>query len=484
MANNSRENSNTIYNTIKTVAGIVFPLVSAPYILRVLQAENVGKISFGSSVISYFSLIASLGVYSYAIRECAKMREDRKALSRIASEIYTINMISTGIAYLALAIALVVFRPLHDYRLLIVIQSAMIVFSTIGTEWINTAVEDFRYITLRTVLMQVLSLLAMFIFIRRPEDYLLYAVIGLVSSSGSNLLNVFYRKKYCDIRLVRHPDLKKHLPPIILLFSMLISQTIYSNSDMTMLGLMQGDAQVGLYSTSVRIYNPVNTLVASIAWVVMPKLSAAFARKNYEEINRLVRYALNYIVVLGLPCITGINCITPQIITVLGGKEYLPAVTSLRILTLSLAFSFIGGWIGNIMMLPAGQEKICLRSGIFSAVLNVVLNLVLIPRFGLNAAAATTALSEFAGIIYKLPYIDKKIRLNGIAEVLVSPAAGCAAVIAVTSVVKCCTENAFLTLLMSIVFSVPVYASVLLLMKNQFFIDFIRPVINKIYKRT
>ena len=472
-------NKNAVFNTIKSICSIIYPLITFPYISRVLMRENVGKIDFGASIISYFSLIASLGVTTYAVRECAKVREDRSELSNMASQIFSINLFSTLIAYLALGVTLIVAKPLENYRLLICIQSASILFTTLGTDWINTAMEDFRYITVRTVAVQCLSIVLLFLFIHRPEDYLKYAVISVIASSGAYLINIPYRRKFCDIRFTRNLNLKKHLPPIFLLFAMILSQTIYCNSDMTMLGLMKDASEVGLYSTSVKIYNLVNTVIASVAWVVMPQLSENFAKKNYDEINRLLKYSLNFIIVLGLPCLAGLNVVTGAIIEVIAGRDFLGAVTSLHILTIALLCSFIGGWMGNMIMIPSGRDSVCLRAGIVSALINIILNLVLIPRYGLNGAATTTAISEFLGICIQIPYMDKNIRVHGIWNTLKGPVLGVIAIGLIGTVCTSVFQSSFVILAAAVLASAVVYLLILILVKNEFVMAFLAPVLHR-----
>lgn len=480
MSDKINVNKNAMFNTIKSISGIIYPLITFPYISRVLTAENVGKINFGNSIVSYFSLIASLGVTTYAVRECSKVREDRQQLSKTASQMLSINIFSTLIAYIALAITFVFARSLDSYRTLICIQSASIIFTTLGADWLNTAMEDFKFIAIRTVGMQVISLVLMFIFVQKPEDYMAYAVISIVASSGANIINIFYRRRFCRTRFTIQLDLKKHLPPILLLFSMILSQTIYCNSDITMLGLMKGDLEVGLYSTSVKIYNIINTVVASVVWVVMPQLSSGFAKKDYKEVNRLLKYSLNFIIVLGLPCLVGLNVITKPLLYVVAGEEYLGASTSLHILTVSLLFSFISGWIANMMMLPAGKEKICLVSGIISALLNVLLNLVLIPKWGLNAAAFTTATAEFVGIWIKRPFIDKQIKIDGFKEMIKAPIIGCIAITIIGITASKLISSSFFISFVTIGLSIVIYALILFMMKNEFFLGFVRPVLKKI----
>lgn len=480
MPGDKNVNKNIIFNMIKSLLGIIYPMITFPYISRVLMAENVGRINFGNSVISYFSLFASLGVTTYAVRECSKYRDNRKKLGEVASQIFSINILSTIIAYAALAVTLIIARNLDSYRTLICIQSATILFTTVGADWMNTAMEDFKFIAIRTMAMQVVSLLLMFLFVKKPEDYLLYALISVIASSGANIINIFYRRKYCRTRLTIHMDLRKHLPPVMMLFSLVLSQTIYTNSDTTILGLIRGDFEVGLYSTSVKMYNIVNTVVASVAWVVMPQLSEKFAKKNYAEINRLLKHSLNFIIVIGLPCIVGLNVITKEVICLLAGKEYLGAVTSLRILTIALACSYIGGWIGNMIMLPSGREKVALKASIISALVNVVLNLVFIPIWGLNAAAATTAAAEFVSLLICVRFIEKEIKIDKLGELLKAPVAGCTVIVVIGFMMKYFIHSEYLVAIVTPVFSVAIYVFILVTMKNEFFLGFVKPVVEKL----
>ena len=473
---------NTILNIVKTVFGIIYPLITFPYITRVLMAENIGKVNFGNSIVSYFSLIASLGITTYAIRECAKVRDNQEALNKTASQIFSINIISTLISYLALVITLIVAQPLENYRELICIQSGIILFTTLGADWINSAMEDFKYIAVRTIGMQLVSLVLMFIFVKTPEDYITYAIISVLASSGANVINIFYRRKYCQTRFTFNMDIKKHLPPILLMFSMILSQTIYTNSDTTILGLFRGDYEVGLYSTSVKIYHLVNTTIASVAWVVMPQLSAGFAKKDYQEVNKLLKYALNFIIVLGLPCIVGVNAIALPIIDLLAGSEFYGAVTALHILTITLSFSLLGGWFGNMIMLPAGREKICLLSCGISALVNIILNIMLIPSFGLNAAATTTAIAECIGLFILFHYRDRNIKVSNLKEMLKAPIMGSIGIVIVALIIRSFVNSYSLTCVVTIISSIMIYAMTLFFMKNEFAMSFLKPILNKIRK--
>lgn len=471
---------NTIYNIIKSMSSVVFPLVTFPYVSRVLGTENVGKINFSTSVISYISLIASLGITTYAVRECAKIRENKKDLNKLASQIFTINVLSTIFAFLVLLILLIIVKPLFNYRVLILINASTVLFTLLGTDWINTAMEDFKYITIRTFAFQLVSILLMFIFVRESEHYYRYAFITALSASGGNITNIFYRRKYCKISLVKEIEFKKHIKPILLVFSLILSQTIYCNSDVIILGLIKGDYQVGLYSVAVRIYTIVNTLVASVAFVVMPRMSNAFSRKDYLEINGLVRYAMDCVVVIGVPILVGIACIAPEVVEIIAGKEYAGAELALRILMISLMCSFFGGIVTNVILIPSGREKICLFASIVSACVNIILNFILIPKFGLYAAAATTALAEAVGLIIVSRKVEKKIRIDSYKDVFGGPILGCIGIALVTFLTKKLSFGLWLRTLIIVVSSVIIYVLALLLCKNKFIKEIIESITKKI----
>ncbi len=477
---NRNVKKNTIYSIIKSCSTVLFPLITFPYISRILLTENVGKVNFGASIVNYFSLIASLGVTTYAVRECAKVREDSTALTKNASQIISLNICTTIIAYLGLFVLLLTARPLFVYRQLIVIQSTVILFVTFGADWLNTAMEDFRFITIRTVSFQILALMLMFFFVRKPEHYMRYAIITVISSSGGNIINIFYRRRYCKTGFTIHMDLQHHLPPVLKLFAMLLSQQIFCSSDTTMLGLMRGDYEVGLYSTSVKIYNIINSLMASITWVVMPQLSCAFEQKNYHNINKLLRYSLNFILTLGVPCIIIMNLLASEIIEIAAGAEYLGAVDSLRILSITLAVSLIWGFVMNIILLPSGMDGICLKACVWSAAFNLVTNMILIPYFGLTAAASTTAVSQLIGLIICLCHVDQKLSLKNLRSVFYAPFfGGCVMAVAVFAVSDL-ISNLWLRVIIAVGIGSLLYFIIQIIMKNAIVVDILNTILRKL----
>lgn len=442
--------------------------------------ENVGKYNFSNTYISYFTLAASLGVTTYAVRECAKVKDSRETVSRVASEIFSINVCTMMISYAALFVSLILVSRLKEYRSLILILSSTVFFTIVGADWINTAFEDIRYITLRTFMFQAISLGLMFTIVRGKDDYVKYAMITAFSLCGANVLNVFYRRRFCDIKFVLHMNWRKHFPGIIMLFVMLFAQQIYCNSDITMLGIMRSNYEVGLYSLSVRIYTALTQVISSILWVLLPRLTERYVTKDYDSINDILNKALQYMIGLGLPCVVGGISLSRQIVILIGGINYGNAATSLRILLVALFMNLIGGsFIGNLILLSSNREKYFVISCVVAAVTNVGLNFVLIPIGGINAAAFTTLLSYAVIFVFLLPKVEKNIKLK-IKDAMYAPASGAILIGIICQIMIKFISNEFICLLLAVAFSVVGYAVVLYLFKYPLFQSILNSIITKL----
>lgn len=474
---------NSILNVIKTISSIIFPLITFPYISRVLQPDNVGKVNFGSSFVSYFSLIASLGITTYAIRECSAVRGDKKKLGEKASQIFSINVCTTIVAYVLLGLSLIFFRKLDSYRTLIIIQSTAILFTTWGADWLNSAMEDFKFITIRSIGFQFISLILMFILVHQPEDYLKYAAITVLSSCGANITNILYRRKYCTVRFTKDMHWQEHFTPILLLFVMILAQIIFSNADTTMLGLMKGDFEVGIYSTAHKMKNIIVQVVASLCWVVMPRMSYYFAEDDWNKINVMLKKVLSVMVTIGFPCVAGCVVLSSEIIQIVAGQQYSAASLPLVILMVFFIVDIFGGnFLGNMVCLPAKQEKVFMEACCFAAVVNVVLNYILIPYGGASAAAFTSGISAIVICVWLFVKKDKRVKLNYIWEVCKGPLIGSLLIVLFCVVVKIMLSNLLSKIIISICGSVLLYFLVLLLSHNELVIEVYRTVIKKIRK--
>ena len=466
---------NAVLNIIKTLSSILFPLITFPYISRVLQPENIGKINFSTSFITYFSLVASLGITTYAIRECALVRKEKEKLNLISSQIFSINVYTTIISYILLFISLIIFRKFDDYRVIIIIHSLTISFNTIGCEWLNTAMEDYKYITIRSVFFQILSLVLMFIFVRCPDDYIKYAIITVISSSGVNISNVLYRRKFGKIKFIKKPNFKKHFKPIVLLFVMLLAQNIFNSSDITMIGIFHGDYSVGLYSTSVKITNLIAQVVASLVWVILPKMSNLFESNDYAKINQILKKVFNVLLTIGIPCSVGTIVLSSELIEIIAGVDYVGAAFSLKILMISFIFNLIGQfYLGNMILLPSKKEKLFMILCCVSTIVNLILNLIFIPIYGINAAACTTMFSTFLLMIMLYLTKDKNIEFtfNDVAVSLINSLC----IVIIYLIVDLVISSLYIKVALNIILSGSIYLIILYLEKNELVMDVLKSI--------
>lgn len=468
---------NAILNGLRSVLNILFPIITFPYVSRVLLVKGIGIYNFSSSIVSYFSLIAGLGIGTYAIREGAKLRDNQGKISQFASQVFTINMCSTGLAYLLLFVCLLIFSKLHNYLSCILILSLSMFFGTIGTEWIYQIYEDYSYITIRSIIFQILSVILLFIFVRGPQDYLKYAVISVFSAVGSNVLNFIHARQYCRIRLVWHFDWKVHLGPIIILFFASIASMIYVNSDITLLGLMKDNYVVGIYSVSSKVYQIVKTLISAVLIVTVPRLAMLFGKQELNEYKNILSKLSNILVLLALPSSVGLFMLAREVVLIISGPKYLRSVNSLQILCFAYIFSILAWIMSDCVLIPAKREKYVLRSMSASAVLNIVINLLLIPSWSENAAAFSTVLAEMCMFAVNYYYAKDLVKDVFVSRTLlhtfISSIIGCVGIIVVCILCNYSFQSLIIKTIFSVGLSIIMYGAILVLLKNKFAISMI-----------
>ena len=471
---------NAFLNGLKTILSVIFPLITYPYAARVLQVENIGKVDFANSVVSYFVLIAGLGIATYAIREGARVRDSQTDLETFSCEMFSINLISAVISIIALVVVVIMVPRFHSYVALIAVQSLAIWGNLIGVTWLYSIVEDYVYITVRSLIVHFIALALLFIFVRDQNDYIFYAATTVVANAGANIFNYFHAKKYVKIRFTRKLNLKKHLTPIMIIFASTVTTTIYVNSDKTILGFLSDEFHVGLYSVSVNVYTVLKSCIAAVILVALPRLSNYLATGHRKEYEKTAIDIFKLFMMVLLPVVVGIFVTSDAVIEIIGGASYVEAVTSLRILSVSLAFSMIATYYTNAVLLPMQQEKIVLKGTIMSAILNIVLNFALIGTFKQNGAAFTTLLAEMFMCIYQYFYVRKVLRIKIQINYIVSLIVSCFGIIIVSVICDMFITSFFMNLLMKILVSVFVYIFVLLCFKNDTVLSMLNGIIKKI----
>ena len=474
---------NAFLNSFRSILNILFPLITFPYVSRKLTVEGIGIYNFSNSVVGYFLLIAALGIGTYAVREGAKYRDNKEKITQFSSEIFTINIFSTLFSYLLLFICLVTVPKLHNYLWCILIFSLQIFFTTIGTEWIYQIYEDYTYITVRSILFQILSIILLFIFVRGPKDYLNYAAITVFSAAGSNVLNFIHVRKYCRIHIIFHFNWKKHIAPIFILFAAGIANMIYVNSDITLLGLMKNDYVVGIYSVSSKVYGLIKTVISALLIVTIPRLALLFGKNQIKEYKNILSKLTNTLVVLALPASVGLFMLAKEVILMISGSNYLRAVNSLQILCFAYIFSILSWILSDCVLIPAKREKKVLISMTFSAVINIVFNVILIPFWDENAAAISTVLAEICMFILNYHYskdlVSDVFESRRLLQSFISSIVGCTGIIFICLVCNWTFQSLIFKTFFSVSLSIIIYGIILLVLKNDVALDILKKMKTK-----
>lgn len=467
---------NAILNGIKTLLQVVFPLITFPYAAKVLGVEQIGEYNFAYSIVSYFMLLASLGIYNYAVREGAALRSNREKISKFASQILEFNIISMIISYFILISLCLFWKALFDYSSLIMIISSNIVLTTFGCEWIYAIYEEYFYITIRGIVFQLLSMFVLFTCVHSSKDLVMYAISALISSSGYNILNIIGLRNKFDFKIQPLKLLKRHFIPIMLLFANSIATTIYVNSDTTILGLLTGNRSVGLYSVATKVYSIIKAVLASIIIVSIPQMSNFWALNKRNEFENLGNRILNSFLTIALPSMIGIYVLSDDIIRLIADETYLEASVALRILSIALLISVFNWFFQSSILIPSKNEKYVLYASCVAALLNVLLNFIFIPKFYQSGAAFTTLLAEGVSVIISGYSAKKIIRIRIKIRDVISLLLGCIFIVFYSNIIKIVLNKLFWRVGITIVGSCIGYFAILFLLKNTVIIDGIKKI--------
>ncbi len=474
---------NFVMNALLTMSSFIFPLITFPYVSRVLLPVGTGRVSFATSLISYFSMVAQLGIPTYGIRACAKVRDNREELTRTVHELLCINLIMDVLSYAVLGVALLFVPRLYDDRALYVIVSLTIVLTSIGMEWLYKALEQYTYITIRSIIFKFVALVAMFLLIHEQEDYVIYGGITILAASASNIFNFINVHKYIDLKPVGNYNLKQHLKPVGIFFAMSCATTIYTHMDTVMLGFMKTDEDVGYYHAAVRIKSILVSIVTSLGTVMLPRASYYVQNGYMTEFKRITQKALNFVFLIASPMLLYFILYAKQGVYFISGSAYTGSIIPMQIIMPTLLLIGITNILGFQILVPLGKEKMVLYSVITGAIVNITINAVLIPRFASSGAAIGTLVAEFVVLVVQYYTLKSSIAsaFKAIAYWKITMALVLGA-LASLWIIKIGFGN-FLTLLITTVLFFGVYGLVLLVTKEQLVMELMNQFIQKIKRR-
>ena len=389
---------NFVWHTVETVSAVLFPLIAFPYASRVIMADGIGQVQFYKSILNYVILLTSLGIPMYGIREIARVRDDAATMARTTAEILSLNLLLTLGGYVIVAVLCFTVGRIQGNLPLFLIMSTSVLLTALGCPWFFRGLEDFRFLTIRGLVVRVTALVFLFVFVRTRNDLLLYGVYSVAGALGGSLLSFFGMRGHGIGLAIRSGDLhiRQHLRPVLAVFAFNAAVTAYLNLDAVMLGFMNSNASVGYYTAATKVAFVLVTLVTSLSAVLLPRASYLVAQGQNEEFAGLSRKSYDVVLWSGFPLCAGVIVMASSIVRLFCGEGYIPSVLTLQILAPIIVVKGVGNMVGRQVLYPQGKIRMVTLCTSIGLAVNALLNLILIPRFEQNGAAVSTLISEFA----------------------------------------------------------------------------------------
>lgn len=401
---------NYILNLINTGTQMLFPLITFPYVCRVIEADGIGQINFFQSIISYISLFTCLGIPMYAIREIARDRSDVVQMNRTAMEILLLHSMLTLVGYAIVAILCLTVPQIQVNIPLFLILSLTIFFTAIGCEWFYQGIEDFKYITIRGLIIKTISVVLLFIFVKSKTDLLYYGCYTVFGVLGGNIFNFFRLRKYIHRENIIFSELhiKRHIKPVLKVFSFSVVTSIYLQLNTVLLGFLKNALAVGYFAAATKVMQMLLTMSACLGSVMMPRASHLITENKEDEFNRLIQKSYDFTLAIALPMTIGLIFCAPSLITALCGVKFEHSILPSQIIAPIILMVAISNVFGIQVLFPKGKINIVTLCCGIGAVADLILNLCLIPFFSyigtsiayLGAEVATTVSMYFIGRKY------------------------------------------------------------------------------------
>ncbi|MCB2339595.1 flippase [Clostridium estertheticum] len=471
---------NFTYNLLFQIVSLLIPLMTVPYISRILGKEGIGVYSYTFSITQYFIILGTLGVALYGNRQIAYVRDDKEKMSKTFWSITVLQIITTSIA---LIFYILIFGFNKKYGSAYLIQSINIIGAMIDISWLYMGLEDFKKIVIRNLTVKIIGIICIFCFVKDYDDLYKYiAINGLMILFGNLVMWTYIPNTVLKVK-IKFADIKEHLVPIIKLFIPQIAIQIYVVLDKSMLGTLASTGEVGIYDQSQKIVKLILGLVTSLGVVLLPRMSNTFANGDNEKMNNYLNKSLNGVAYVSIPMAVGLASISKEFVPWFFGPDF-GQVTYLIIISTPILFLIaMSNVFGMQYLLPANKTKEFTMSVTVGAIINVILNFMLIPKYKAIGACIATVMAEFGVTIIQYTFvrniIGKRYFLVNILKYLV---ASLAMFIVVRVIGNYMGVRIITTVIQAISGSV-IYVIILILMKDKINLFIFRTINEKLIKK-
>lgn len=399
---------NVLYNTFLTGANYIFPLITFPYISRVLGAETLGQNEFAIRIVGYFLLFASMGIATVGTREIAKCGDDRAKRSEVFSSILFLNLLTTGIVLLVYLLSIFFFPYFSSVKDLLLIGTLQIFFTPFLIEWLYKGVEDFPYITKRSLAVRVIYVVSLFIFVREKSDIAIYFLLTVLSMVLNALFNWGYKRKYVVVTL-KKINIRRFVKPYFTFGFYSLLTSMYISFNVVFLGMVSTPIEVGYYSAATKLFSVILAFFTSFSAVMMPRMSSMFSQNDSEHASRLIYQSFELLFPVSLTLILLGEIFAPEIIYILSGDGYEGAIVPMRII---LPLIFVIG-LEQILIVqiltPLRKDKAIFTNSVIGSIVGLLLNFLLVPHLNSIGSALVWCCSELAVLSSASYFIMKYI---------------------------------------------------------------------------
>ena len=402
---------NFSYNLILTFCNYLFPLLTYPYVSRVLGVEKIGTCNFVDGIINYFVLFSALGIGSYGVREIAKCKDDVERRSYVFSNLIAINILGTVLA-LAILIAGTLWLPsLQSYRDFLWIGVVKLIFSMFLIEWFFQGMSEFKYITIRSVLVRFIYVIAIFIFVHTKEDVVLYYGLTVGTVVINAVVNWNFSRRYRFLSF-RNLNVKLFIVPVLVFGYYRILTSMYTSFNLVFLGFVSGDTEVGYFSTATKLYTILMGVFTAFTTVMVPKVSELLASGEKEKLQIMANKTFSLLSILSLPIILFSLFCADDIILILSGPGYEGAYIPFRIVIFLLLIIGMEQIVIQQFLMASTSNKSVFNVSTTGALVGIILNILLTPYLGAVGSAISWGLSELSVLLVGLHLLRKVLGIT------------------------------------------------------------------------
>lgn len=401
---------NLAYNVAYQILVIILPLITAPYVSRVLGADGLGTYSYIFSIVTYFGLFGMLGIANHGNRSVALVRDNRQKVSEAFSNTYIIQLCTTVIALLLYF--LFIYCWFSGDKTIAYIESIIVLSYVLDITWFFFGLEQFAVTVTRNAIIKIATVVAIFIFVRSREDLWIYALIMSCGMLFSQIYLWLRIRKYADFCKPSWSQVKSNIKPVLMLFIPAIAYSIYKLLDKVMLGAMSSMSQVGLFDNAEKIINIPSSLITAFGTVMMPRITVLLGTGDEHRISYLNKISVRYFTLLVVGAAFGLAGICNVLAPVYFGSEFVGSAPIIAGLGFSLIFVTWANVIRTQYLIPNKLDKPYVISSVIGALANLAVNIILIPKFAGIGAMIGTIIAEFTVFFVQLILVRRSFPMS------------------------------------------------------------------------